>query len=136
MYLQRFPTLRKKENITRTKYNNYCASARESRRIFTHTHFKKIITTSANQCSIPIYMHHTIILLLFIIMHATVVDFRFHFLEESVIPVRGAVLLLWLRDGFRVEGLSGERAAVFSVVGAKMFAGNFSYFIIRPMVIG
>jgi len=35
MCLQRFPTLRKKENITRTKYNNYCASARESRRIFT-----------------------------------------------------------------------------------------------------
>lgn len=44
-------------------------------------------------------MHHNIILLLFIIMHATVMDFRFHFLEESFISVRGAVLLLRLRDG-------------------------------------
>lgn len=37
--------------------------------------------------------------IIIIIMHATVVDFRFHFLEEFFIPVRGAVLLLRLRDG-------------------------------------
>jgi len=65
MCLQRFPTLRKKENITRMKYNNYCASARESRRIFTHTYYKKIITTNR---SYNTYTHHNIILLSFIII--------------------------------------------------------------------